>query len=149
MDSTTRLLELADGMHFPTAQRCETADALLKLAKQVDAECAKIGERGEDYEARLRGRAFMTLAETQLLLDSLAADRAEWNRLCRLALEALKQQDFDPEKLEAAKRLFDSLPYLLVEVIAQGMQGLALTPGENVAEIGRVLEDMIKEVRPC
>ncbi len=69
--------------------------------------------------------------------------------MCRLALEALKQQDFDPEKLEAAKRLFDSLPYLLVEVIAQGMQGLALTPGENVAEIGRILEDMIKEMGPC
>ena len=162
MDTKKKFLEILDGVDFRYGAAVDSPEQLVKYGHHILAQYEALGEERQQraYDlmcmiladvlqpralARYHDASFdsiqQVLAED---ISRLGAD-AKWEKHIELAKQAIANLGLNDFQLEQLNKLFDLMPDIVVEFIAQLASRFDLLPRENAATLALVLRDMFQE----
>jgi hypothetical protein len=162
MDIKNKLREILEGVDFRCSDPVESSDQLLKLGEHVLAQYEALGEERQQRAFDLFGiilaeilqpQALARYGDTsfnsvrQVLVEEFPQleSSPEWEKYIKLAKQAIANLGLTGFQAEQLNRLFDLMPYIVVEFIADLASRFDLLPRENAAILSLVLRDMCQE----
>jgi len=164
MDREARLMQLIDISHFIWEAECDSSDRLMEIGKHNLAEYERLeainpdvperiwslvcSKMAEDLQSRVMEEygEFSTACVREFLIENTGEQSGPpFEKCIELAKQALANEGFDGYQLEQLYQLFDLLPSVVLNFIAEGAARYRLLPVAEVSQITGILCEMIRE----
>jgi len=165
MEIQEKLSELLEGTSFRTYSNCKSGEQFIEIARHNEEQYARIEAKGEQYQERIQNFVCLLLSEK---LNPLAMEKfgntsdaslrkllsellynpemtSEWKKNHKLALAALSNEGFNKDQIKIIGELFDAIPGIIINFLADFINRLKAVPMQEVWSITKVLVQMIKE----
>ncbi len=162
MDTKKKFLEIIEGVDFRYGIAVDSPDQLIKLGEHRLAQYEALGEKRQQRAYDLVGiilaealqpRALARYGDAsfnsvrRVLAEEFAqlGDDTKGEKYIELAKQAIANLGLTDFQAEQLNKLFDLMPTILVEFIADLASRFDLLPRENAATLALVLRDMFQE----